>query len=65
MKEIKDVDLRCLEDFEQDAKREMWARNHVKRRKQNHKCKELGPYSSSQPEQDPFLLLNSRIHSVC
>src|ERR1700683_2939324 len=29
------------------------------------KCKELGPYSSSQPKQDPFLLLNSRIHSVC
>ena len=28
-------------------------------------CKELGPYSSCQPEQDPFLLLNSRIHSIC
>ena len=27
-------------------------------------CKIFGPYSN-QPEQDPFLLLNSRIHSVC
>jgi hypothetical protein len=27
-------------------------------------CKIFGPYSSNQAEQDPFLLLNSRIHSV-
>jgi hypothetical protein len=34
-KEVKDAGLRCLEDPEQDAKREMWARNRLEKQKQN------------------------------
>jgi hypothetical protein len=34
-KEIKDMDLRCLEDPEQDSKREMWAQNRLEKQKQS------------------------------
>jgi hypothetical protein len=34
-KEVKDADLRCLDDPEQDAKRDMWARNRLEKQKQN------------------------------
>ena len=38
-REVKDADLRCLEDPEQDAKREMWARNRLERQKQNQESR--------------------------
>ena len=34
-REVKDADLRCLKDAEQDAKRVMWACNHLDEQKQN------------------------------
>ena len=34
-REVKDTDLRCLKDPEQDAKRVMWACNHLDEQKQN------------------------------
>ena len=32
---VKDADLQCLKDSEQDAKREMWACNYLDEQKQN------------------------------